>query len=122
MTVSNHFAVNMLTRETKALSDFRGTKVHAVAGVGHPERFFDSLRESELDIEAHAFPDHYRYEESDMIFNDELPVMMTEKDAVKCHAIGKDHWYFLKIDVELDQAFLPELISQLKTTPYCPSH
>lgn len=114
MTVSNHFAVNMLTRETKTLSDFRGTKVHAVAGVGHPERFFDSLRESELDIETHAFPDHYRYEESDMTFNDGLPVMMTEKDAVKCVRFLNDSLWCVPAGVSMGSAFGQRLLMLLE--------
>ncbi len=114
MTVSNRFAVNMLTKETKALSDFRSMKVHAVAGVGYPDRFFNSLREAGLDIEPHPFADHYRYEESDMTFDDKLPVMMTEKDAVKCVRFLNDNLWCVPASVTMGNAFGQRLLLLLE--------
>lgn len=70
-----------------------GERVHAVAGIGHPERFFATLEELGYLVARHAFPDHHRYREADLDFGDAQPVIMTEKDAVKCGAIARaDLW------------------------------
>jgi tetraacyldisaccharide 4'-kinase len=80
--------------QKKSVTDFRGQKVHAIAGIGHPERFFTSLREQQIDIIPHIFPDHYQYQQQDIDFPDELPILMTEKDAVKCDRFANEkHWY-----------------------------
>ena len=89
----------------RALEDFIGGPVHAVAGIGNPKRFFDTLRQTGLEVIEHPFPDHHLFRYSDISFKDEYPVLMTEKDAVKCARFGKvSHWY-LKVDAELDSDF-----------------
>lgn len=94
-------------------------QVHGVAGIGNPNRFFDQLRRMGYDVIEHTFADHHAYTLGDFEFDDGVtPILMTEKDAVKCHAIGKDNWYFLKIDVELGDQFLPALIDQIHQSPY----
>jgi tetraacyldisaccharide 4'-kinase len=78
----------------KALGEFAGSTVHAVAGIGNPERFFSMLRAHGLDVIAHALPDHAHLQAADIAFGDERAVLMTEKDAVKCAGIaGPQHWY-----------------------------
>jgi tetraacyldisaccharide 4'-kinase len=78
----------------KALAKFTGLKVHAVAGIGNPQRFFDMLRAHGIDVVAHPLPDHARLRAADISFGDQCPVLMTEKDAVKCAGIaGPHHWY-----------------------------
>jgi tetraacyldisaccharide 4'-kinase len=72
----------------RPLDSFRGTQVHAVAGIGHPAKFFASLRAAGLDVIEHAFPDHHRYVAADFTFGDTLSVLMTCKDAVKCRAFA----------------------------------
>ena len=75
----------------KNLSEFHDSKINAVAGIGHPERFFNALMARGLNINAKAFPDHHDYASND--FPDDAPVLMTEKDAVKCRQLGlKDAW------------------------------
>jgi tetraacyldisaccharide 4'-kinase len=81
-------------RQERPLASFRETPVHAVAGLGHPERFFEALRRAGVDVIPHAFVDHHEYRRNDIAFNDRFPVIMTEKDAVKCHAFAEPrHWY-----------------------------
>ena len=71
-----------------------GDRVHAVAGIGHPERFFDALRATGFEVVAHAFDDHHRYRADDLRFGDDSAVVMTEKDAVKCRGIApRASWY-----------------------------
>jgi tetraacyldisaccharide 4'-kinase len=78
----------------KALDAFAGTSVHAIAGIGNPERFFNMLRAHGIEVSGHPLPDHAHLQAADISFADERPVLMTEKDAVKCAAIaGPHHWY-----------------------------
>jgi tetraacyldisaccharide 4'-kinase len=76
------------TRADRSLESFRGQKVHAVAGIGNPWRFFADLRSRGLDIVEHPFPDHHPFTPADLNFGDTAPVLMTEKDAVKCRAFA----------------------------------
>lgn len=77
-------AVNLLTGEKRKLETFPSMKVHAVAGIGHPARFFNQLRRQGLEVLEHPHPDHHQYTTGDIDFDDDLPILMTEKDAVKC--------------------------------------
>jgi tetraacyldisaccharide 4'-kinase len=78
----------------RELGEWRGSTVHGVAGIGNPGRFFAHLREQGLNVVEHPFPDHHRFRAVDLDFADKLPVVMTEKDAVKCRGFaGPDHWY-----------------------------
>lgn len=74
---------NLLDTTVKPLSFFQNKKVHAVAGIGNPARFFNSLKSASIDVIAHAFPDHHSYRLADISFADSLPILITEKDAVK---------------------------------------
>ena len=87
------------------LQALKGQTVHAVAGIGHPARYFNMLRTRGLGVIAHDFPDHHRFTPADINFGDGLPVLMTEKDAVKCKPFaGEEHWY-LSLVVKMDNAF-----------------
>lgn len=87
---------------SRPLSDFSGAECHAVAGIGDPKRFFDMLSGFGLRIIPHAFADHHPYAVADIDFGDDLPVLMTEKDAVKCRAFaGQNHW-FVPVTAELE--------------------
>lgn len=83
-----------LREVSKPLQEFSGRTVHAVAGVGNPGRFFGMLRQAGLDVIEHAFPDHHAYVQADLEFGDDAPILMTEKDAVKCETfLDSDIWY-----------------------------
>ncbi len=86
-------AVNLADGQYQPLQAFRGVQCHAVAGIGNPDRFFHLLAKAGLTCENHSFPDHYAFKQRDITFNDDAPVLMTEKDAVKCTAFaGQQHW------------------------------
>ena len=87
------------------LDSFRGNVLHAVAGIGDPERFFTLLRGAGLTIQPHAFADHHPFRAEDLDFADDRPVLMTEKDALKCEAFSKENWWFVPVDAQLDAAF-----------------
>lgn len=84
------------------LDALRGSRVHALAGIGHPQRFFNMLREQGIDCIEHVFDDHHVYRREELLFGDGLPVLMTEKDAVKCAGFSlPDHYYYLPVDAVL---------------------
>jgi tetraacyldisaccharide 4'-kinase len=87
-------AVAMKYGTTKPLREFSGQPVHAIAAIGNPQRFFAMLRAVGISVIEHALPDHAKLRIDDISFADDLAVLMTEKDAVKCRDIaGPHHWY-----------------------------
>jgi tetraacyldisaccharide 4'-kinase len=87
-------AMRLVGGATQSLDDFESGPVHAVAGIGNPERFFNMLRAHGIEVLGHALPDHAHIQAPDIFFADDRPVLMTEKDAVKCAQIaGAQHWY-----------------------------
>ncbi|MBX3666480.1 MAG: tetraacyldisaccharide 4'-kinase [Burkholderiales bacterium] len=99
-----------LPQQVVTAAHFRGTPVHAVAGIGNPQRFFGHLRGLGLECHEHAFPDHHPYRAADLAFGDDAPVVMTEKDAVKCAAFATDNYWALIVDAEVD-ARLGDLVT-----------
>jgi len=103
MGLCGEFAVNLCHPEKKiALTEFIPKTCHAIAGIGNPQRFFDHLRGFGLQCDEHAFPDHYTYRCEDLVFPDETPILMTEKDAVKCEAFGLDNCWYVPVDARPD--------------------
>jgi tetraacyldisaccharide 4'-kinase len=92
---------------------FAGKRLHAVAGIGNPQRFFDQLARLGLATVNHAFPDHHAYMASDLDFGDCEALLMTEKDAVKCEVFAREHWYALQVEAELAPAFFEFILAKL---------
>ena len=107
-------------KRARPFADFRGSRVHAVAGIGHPERFFDLLRAQKLGVVPHPFPDHHAYVPEDLQFNSALPIFMTEKDAVKCAAFAPADSWCVAIEARLPDAFwlaLEDKLAPLRKSP-----
>lgn len=102
---------------TRDPADFRGQTVHAVAGIGHPARFFGHLRRLGLDIVEHAFPDHHPFAAQDLRFGDNAPIIMTEKDAVKCRGFANESCWYLPVAAELSGDFGERLMGLLERKP-----
>ncbi|MEP6897460.1 MAG: tetraacyldisaccharide 4'-kinase [Rhodanobacter sp.] len=98
-------AVALLDGRSKPLSAFRGGRVHAVAAIGNPRRFFDSLRAFGIEPVEHAFADHHAFVATDLEFADGLPLLMTDKDAVKCRSFAQPHWWRVPVHGDLPLAF-----------------
>ncbi|MDH5824354.1 tetraacyldisaccharide 4'-kinase [Luteimonas sp. RD2P54] len=96
-----------------ALAAFAGQRVHAVAGIGDPERFFATLRGEGIAVVPHAFPDHHRYTAADLSFGSDLPVLMTEKDAVKCLPFATARHFSVPVSARLPEAFWVALLDRL---------
>ncbi|WP_240098904.1 tetraacyldisaccharide 4'-kinase [Thermomonas flagellata] len=95
------------------LAAFAGRRVHAVAGIGDPERFFAALRALGILVVPHAFPDHHAYRREDFAFASALPVLMTEKDAVKCAPLAAADWYAVPVEARLPAGFWAALDAAL---------
>jgi tetraacyldisaccharide 4'-kinase len=92
-------------RERRLLAAFAGERVHAVAGIGDPERFFRHLARRGLKVVPHPFPDHHPFAAGDLEFGDAAPVLMTEKDAVKCKRFAQPTHWILPVRAAIDAAF-----------------
>lgn len=115
MEVKQQHLVSLMDENNKvAIVDFKDRRVHAIAGIGHPERFFNSLRKAGFDVIPHFFPDHYFYKAQDLDFSDALPIVMTEKDAVKCMSFKTERCWYLPITSQVNSSFEERLLEKLK--------
>lgn len=114
--------VNAATGRQLSLESFTRQYVaaHAVAGIGHPERFFNTLTQAGLQVSPHAFPDHHQYRAGDLDFPGDLPVVMTEKDLVKCNDLLSERLWVLPVRAILPPGFAGEVLRtavERHTTP-----
>ena len=104
-------------RDARPAKSFAGQRVHAVAGIGDPKRFFLHLARYGLKVVPHPFPDHHPFRAEDFEFGDSDPVVMTEKDAVKCKRIVQQNpqaqFWVLPVSATLDPAFERWLLEKL---------
>jgi tetraacyldisaccharide 4'-kinase len=96
-----------------ALAAWRGRRVHALAGIGDPARFFATLRAAGLDVIEHPLPDHAPIRAADLRFGDGLPVLMTEKDAVKCASFPAAGLAYLEVAACFTERDADELLSRV---------
>jgi tetraacyldisaccharide 4'-kinase len=101
--------------QRRPLSEFLGRHVHAVAGIGNPERFFGALARAGLSVSRHPFPDHHQLQRAD--FPDSADaILMTEKDAVKCRELGLANAWAVPVAAHLPAEFFQALLSRLRTS------
>ncbi len=106
MTLEGGVAINMADPSLSApLSDFAGRPAHAVAGIGNPARFFNSLTAQGIAVDGHPFADHHAFTRDDFTFADGCPVLMTDKDAVKCRDFARANWWRLPVRAVLPESF-----------------
>jgi tetraacyldisaccharide 4'-kinase len=97
----------------RPLEDFRGRPLHAVAGIGNPARFFRDLRARGLEVIEHPFPDHHAFTPEELSFADDLPVLMTEKDAVKCNAFADPRWWLVPTEAAFAETQARDLLDDV---------
>ena len=107
-------AVNLLSGERRQLHEFRSRSVRAIAGIGHPERFFAALRAAGMEFTAQAFPDHHAYRPDDLAGADDV-LLMTEKDAVKCRQFARDTFWAVSTHTEFGSEFGVRLLELLRS-------
>jgi tetraacyldisaccharide 4'-kinase len=100
--------------QQRKLADWLGQRVHAVAGIGNPARFFAGLRAAGLDVIEHAFADHFAYAPANLDFGDDLPVLMTEKDAVKCVGFADARYWRVPVRAELPDDFFDAVATRVR--------
>ncbi|MBF8756052.1 tetraacyldisaccharide 4'-kinase [Pseudomonas guariconensis] len=107
--------VNLRSDERCPLDHFpAGQALHAVAGIGNPQRFFNTLQGLNWQPIPHPFADHAQFSVESLAFSPALPLVMTEKDAVKCRAFAADDWWYLAVDAVPSQAFASWFDGQLQ--------
>ncbi|UXI66746.1 tetraacyldisaccharide 4'-kinase [Tahibacter amnicola] len=100
------------------LAAFAGVTVHAVAGIGNPARFFDMLRAQGMAVIAHPFPDHHAFTAADVVFEPGMPVLMTDKDAVKVRPFATDDHWTIPVLSQLPDAFLDALAARVRNAAH----
>ena len=100
--------------DSRSFEKFETKNIHAIAAIGNPDRFFDTLRDLGLNITEHAFEDHHIFKSEDIEFGDNKQVIMTEKDAVKCREFANDHHWYLSVEAKLPEIFEQRVINMLK--------
>lgn len=103
MSLVPGLAASLQSGEQRPLDHWYGQSVHAVAGIGHPSRFFRMLADRGLQVVAHSFPDHHHYSLADLTFSEPHPILMTEKDAVKCQAFGLERAFAVPVEAYLSE-------------------
>ena len=92
---------------------FAGRKVHALAGIGRPQRFFDQLVAMGLEVIPHPFPDHHRFSAADLDFAPDEPKLMTSKDAVKCAVFAPPDCWELPVRAVIDAGVIDPILERL---------
>ena len=114
MQLKVSYVCNLKTNEKLTVQDFakQYAQVNAVAGIGAPQRFFDTLTAQQITlVQTKSFNDHHCYQAKELaLLGDKLPLLMTEKDAVKCRGFAQDHWWYLAVDAKIT----PELKLNIK--------
>ena len=97
-----------------AAGDLAGRRLHALAGIGDPGRFFRTLEGLGLEFTRHPFPDHHTYSSEDLAFAKPDVLLMTEKDAVKCVGMTAGETWVLPVDAELSPALIDLILEKLR--------
>ncbi len=100
--------------EQQGLDNLQGKLVHAVTGIGNPQRFYQTLEKAGIKLIKHSFPDHHVFTQDELEFNDEKTIIMTEKDAVKCQRFSLGNVWYLPIEAQLEEGFDALLLDKLR--------
>lgn len=107
--------IKIKTGEKLPLNAIHSERIYAVAGIGNPQRFYQTLKQLDLNVIEQDFPDHHIYSKADFDFANEDCVVMTEKDAVKCKSFARDNWYSLAIESQLDDLFWQDFMQKVES-------
>lgn len=105
---------NLLSGETRPAQWLSGRKVRAIAGIGNPQRFFQTLAALGAEVRSKGFPDHHRFESQDLTAEPDELLVMTAKDAVKCLDIAPPNTWVLDVKAQLPEAFRKDLLGRLE--------
>jgi tetraacyldisaccharide 4'-kinase len=116
MLLAGDAAVALQSGERRRLSEFAGQRAHALAGIGNPGRFFAMLRTAGIEAVEHAYPDHHPFAPADVRFDDDQPVLMTEKDAIKCVAFADGRHWFVPVRAQLPREFFDAVAAKVRAS------
>lgn len=115
MRLSGRTFYNLLNHEHQVGPEFfQHRSVRALAGIGHPERFFRHLQQLGITFVARSYPDHYAFRAQDVALPEVDAVVMTEKDAVKCRRYATERCWVLPVDAEVDPALGALVLAKLE--------
>ena len=99
---------------TVPATTFAHADVHALAGIGHPERFFAQLAAMGIVAAPHRFADHHRFVAADLDFAGAQAILMTEKDALKCEAFADERCWYLPVTARVDERLVTLIEGKLR--------
>lgn len=114
MHMRGEILVSLANEERQPLAGFAGQTVHVVTGIGNPQRFIQSLEQAGLLVIPHLYPDHHAFTGTELCFGDTHPIIMTEKDAVKCRQFAGQNAWYLPIEAVLDDTLAHALLTRLQ--------
>jgi len=107
-------AISITDGLRRPLAEFSSRPVHALAGIGHPQQFFDTLGRHGLHVDGRAFPDHAELSQADLTFSDDAPVLMTEKDAIKCRGMHLLHHWYVPVTAEFNEQDAAHILNTIR--------
>ena len=114
MTLDGNSFVNLVDGATAPAEAFAGRHIHALAGIGNPDRFFATLRGLGLEPICHAFPDHHRFVVHDFdVAKTADAIVMTEKDAIKCRAFADARMWALPVTARFDVSLVDRIVDRI---------
>ena len=106
--------VNLVTQESIDINDWSKDRiVYGIAGIGNPSSFFSLLRSLDFQVIEKVFPDHHEFIDTDFFEMNDLPVVMTEKDAIKCKFLKNPNCWYLKIEPVINEDFKTDLFKKI---------
>jgi tetraacyldisaccharide 4'-kinase len=118
MKYKGYFLINLKTNKKIHLSNLRLKNIHAIAGIGNPNRFFDYLKTFNIEFNSSIFQDHYRFSKKDFRNMNDKNIIMTEKDAVKCRKFSRKNFWYLPVIAEVDSKFIDVILKKLRSVSH----
>jgi tetraacyldisaccharide 4'-kinase len=114
MKYKGHFLINLKTNKKMHLNNLRLKNIHAIAGIGNPDSFFDYLKTFSIVFNSSTFQDHYGFSKKDFRSMNDKNIIMTEKDAVKCQNFSRNNFWYLPVAAEVDSKFIDVILKKLR--------
>ena len=114
MKYKGHFLINLKTNKKIHLNSLSLKNIHAIAGIGNPNRFFDYLKTFNIVFNSSTFQDHYKFSKKDFRDMNDKNIIMTEKDAVKCQQFSRNNFWYLPVIAEVDSKFTDVILKKLR--------
>ena len=110
--------INLKTNKKIHLNNLRLKNIHAIAGIGNPNRFFDYLKTFNIEFNSSIFEDHYRFSKKDFRNMNDKNIIMTEKDAIKCQKFSRKNFWYLPVTAEVDSKFIDVILKKLRSVSH----